>query len=471
DTQLNIDPTDEDSWTFGTTPSNATVYYGVFTEDGALAASNGISSALTGNRTNLMFEDNGLMKVNLAAQSSTVLAIQDNADTVLSARGTVDAGKQTISNQPVTITETAPNVGVFGTYDESDKSVLKTTSDAARGKSATIDYNDKAQSITIGFGFASVDIKPTDAEWNSGEEIPVTVTDSDANKNSRADEDLDLFNPDVSIIPSLRIGTPFTLGVKGTETSTTADSVYLQNFTSTTPGENNRPSQGASTFVYKVKANLNVAEGNMTVQKFSDRALITTNNTKTVTALLIDTKATAQDLKKTISDPRSGTGFHGFNLLNIDLRGINTTKLQNASVYLVNSTSTIITRQSGTTGAEAEINGTGHFTAKLIPIVNNVKPQSLTLLNSTGIVGRAYDLIFGGATSRGISGGATAATTNVGYLINFTRVNSTSTAPIVVDMFSFGFKNDGVVKSDRINNAIYRIEAEESGDNTSIFEG
>ncbi|NDF30538.1 MAG: hypothetical protein EB150_10165, partial [Nitrososphaeria archaeon] len=184
DIQLNIDPTDEDSWTFGTTPSNATVYYGVFSEDGALAASSGISSQLTGNRTNLMFEDNGLMKVNLAAQGSTVLALQDNADTVLSSSGYIDAGRQTLTNQPVTITETAPNVGVFGTYDESDKSVLKTTSDAARGKSATIDYNDKSQSVTIGFGFASVDIKPTDAEWNSGEEIPVTVTDSDANKNS-----------------------------------------------------------------------------------------------------------------------------------------------------------------------------------------------------------------------------------------------------------------------------------------------
>jgi hypothetical protein len=56
-----------------------------------------------------------------------------------------------------------------------------------------------------------------DAEWNSGEEIPVMVTDSDANKNSRADEDLDFNNADVSIIPSLRIGNPFTLGVKGTE--------------------------------------------------------------------------------------------------------------------------------------------------------------------------------------------------------------------------------------------------------------
>lgn len=487
DIQLNIDPTDEDSWTFGTTSSNATVYYSVFTEDGSFDNSTAaISVALTGNRTNLMFEDNGLMKLDLATQGSTVLARQDNADSVLSARGTVDIGVQTISNQPVTITETAPNTGVFGTYDESDTSVLVTTSDAARGKSATIDYNDSAQTIVIGFGFASVDIKPTDAEWNSGEDIPVTVVDSDANKNSRADEDLDLFNANVALIPSLRIGTPFTLGVKGTDSSTVADSVFLTNFTGST-GVNQRPTNGvASLFAYtyantRAAGNNGVFEGNMTVNKFSDRAVITTNKTSSVTALLIDTKATAQDLKKTILDPRSGTGFHGFNLLNIDLRGINSSKITNSSVFLVNTTTTIITRQSGASGAEAEITANANLgvNVKLIPVAYNVKPQSLTLLNGTGTVGKAYDLIFGGlsssvtpgATSRGISSGATDATTKIGYLLNFTRVNQTSSGGIVVDLFSFGYKNDGVVKTDRVNNAIYRIEAEETGDNTSTFEG
>ncbi|NDF48345.1 MAG: hypothetical protein EB158_09310, partial [Nitrosopumilaceae archaeon] len=463
DTQLNIDPTDEDSWTFGTTPSNATVYYGVFSEDGALAASSGISSQLTGNRTNLMFEDNGLMKVNLAAQGSTVLALQDNADTVLSSSGYIDAGRQTLTNQPVTITETAPNVGVFGTYDESDKSVLKTTSDAARGKSATIDYNDKSQSVTIGFGFASVDIKPTDAEWNSGEEIPVTVTDSDANKNSRADEDLDLFNPSVALIPSLRIGTPFTLGVKGTDSSTTADSILLRNVTEGSLGGSlvnaRATAKAASTFSYIASKNT-AFDGNLTVNKFSDRAVLTTNITSTVYqsvgGLLVDTKATGQDLKKSIFNPSSGSSsnFHGFNLLNIDLRGINNTKLQNASVWLLNSTSatSILTRQSGTTGAEAEITAT---TPKIIPIAYNVKPQSLTLINATHT--RVYSDIFGGTTGAGIQD-----TAKIGYLLNFTRVTlDNNDKPFVIDLFSFGYKNDGVVKSDRVNNAIYRIEAEE----------
>ena len=35
--------------------------------------------------------------------------------------------------------------------------------------------------------------------------------DGDANLNSRADEDLDLFNPDVALIPALQTGSPATL--------------------------------------------------------------------------------------------------------------------------------------------------------------------------------------------------------------------------------------------------------------------
>jgi len=484
DVQLNIDPTDEDSWTFGTISTNATTYYSVFTEDGALSKSGQsgpvISKALTGNLTGLMFEDNGKLLLNKNAQSATsnIVQIQDNADTNMTATdGLINAGKSTITaaSQPVTITETAPNTGVFGTYDESDVSVIATTSSAQRGKSATIDYNETPKSIVIGFGFASVDMAAGDAEWNSGEEIPVRLTDSDANKNSRADEDLDFNSASVSLIPSLRIGSPFTLGVKGTESSTTASAVFLHNFTSST-GVNQRPSQGASFFAYTFanSGGKGVIEANMTVQKFSDRAIFTVNRTNTAMGLLIDTKATAQDLKNSIFDPRPPYAIHGFNLLNLDIRGITSGTITNSSVYLVNSTATIISRQSGTTGAELELaSSTLGTNIKLIPIAQNVKPQSLTLLNATVPSATVYTNIFGSGTAgRGIDGGATAATTNVGYLLNFTRVaNVTQSAPVAIDLFSFGYKNDGLVKTDRVNNMIIRIEAEETGDNTSIFEG
>ena len=38
--ELNIDPTDEDSWTFGTLPTNATIFYQLFDENGARDSDN-----------------------------------------------------------------------------------------------------------------------------------------------------------------------------------------------------------------------------------------------------------------------------------------------------------------------------------------------------------------------------------------------------------------------------------------------
>jgi hypothetical protein len=209
DLWLNIDPTDEDSWTFGTNSANATSRgptYQTFDENGA---SGGTPIKLTAQqRSSLMCEDNCNLLINRNVQNAAfpVLTIQDNDDSILAnlnAGSNNDAtafGVPAFTAQfgagsvPVTITEQGPNSGVFGTYDESDTSVLKISTEAKRGTSASIDYNESPVTVLVGFSFGSIDIKPIDDEWSSGEEIPVVVVDGDQNKNSRADEDLDLDN-------------------------------------------------------------------------------------------------------------------------------------------------------------------------------------------------------------------------------------------------------------------------------------
>jgi hypothetical protein len=67
-----------------------------------------------------------------------------------------------------------------------------------------------------------------------------------------------------------------------------------------------------------------------TVQKFSDRAIVTENTTThnaRVDVLVIDMGATATDLKKSIFDTRSGATnrLHGANFFNWDIRGVNST--------------------------------------------------------------------------------------------------------------------------------------------------
>ena len=42
---------------------------------------------------------------------------------------------------------------------------------------------------------------------------------------------------------------------------------------------------------------------------------------------------------------------------------------------------------------------------------------------------------------------------------------------IAMDFFSYGFTDDGVQAGERVSNQVIRFELEETGDNTSTFEG
>ncbi|QLH11559.1 hypothetical protein [Nitrosarchaeum sp. AC2] len=461
DLWLNIDPTDEDSWTFGANATNATskgTYYQVFNENGdrdgdaAAAGVINVDSVLA----SLMCEDNCRLLVNINKQGATnpVLTLQDNGDTVLEAgtdanlasaftvNGTGLHGQLGANTVPVTLTEQGPNSGIFGTYDESDVSVLKITSNAARGTSATVDYNATPRTILVGFGFATVDIQPTDAEWTSGEEIPVIIVDSDANKNSRADEDLDLFDTNVTLIPALQTGDPFTLGENGTGSSTAAKALWTT-FTALPTGTNIELSGATGTN----------ATATLAVDKFSERGIVTpTAGAGATNALIIDFRSTYGELKNTIRDPSAGT-FHGFNFLNLDVRSLNTTGT--FDVYLLNSTGTIINTSTGILSNNVSIGG--------LLLGDNVNPQSLTLLNTTATNAQIFN-----STS-------TPSTNSVGLLIISSVAGGVITTPgtdaITADFVSFGYLNDGLAAGDRIANQIVRIEAEETGDNTSTFAG
>jgi len=560
DLQLNIDPTDEDSWTFGTNNANKTTVYQVFSENGEADASTSGAVDISGSLSSLMFEDNGRLILNTNNNGNTpVVTIQDTDDSIITGTSAATAvtagGAFTAGSQPITITETAPNTGIFGSYDESDKSDLAIVNNVAvntiRGKSASIDYNQTPKSIVVGFGFASLDIKPIDAEWNSGEEIPVTLVDSDANKNSRADEDLDFFNPDISLVPALQTGDPFTIGESGVDTADAQQAAYLVNSLTFTP-----KAKGQSTIVAPINGYI---QGNVTTQKFSERAMITPNGTSSsVKHLLVDLDTTAEELYKSINNVQSTSKkrFFGFNLLNTDLRSVISSG--GANIYLVNTSNTNGPISKAANG-KITLNS---FTAN--SLVNTTKAQSLDLLNdesawadviatsssSSPVVTITPSLItagnpvtvnginykpstqvnvtlfatgttkavpsqivttdgtgkftvsFTGANTSSAQSDARVAvgivgssqqvvinpvlsivtnnlfalkpTDKVGLLYTFTGlagVNNTVVDPIATDFFSYGFFKDGQTKLDRVNNQIIRIEAEETGDNTSTFAG
>ncbi|MBI5859621.1 MAG: hypothetical protein HZB73_02690 [Nitrosarchaeum sp.] len=443
----------------------------------------------------LMCEENCLLSVNPDKDNSgtNVLKIQDNADSIITPStgillASTTGGRLTAGAAPVTVTETGPNNGIFGTYDELDSSALKITDNAKRGTSATIAYvQTKPATILVGFDFATINIAPTDAEWNSGEEIPITLVDGDANKNSRSDEDLDLNNKNVDLIPSLITGDPFTLGEKAfdTQINSITDSssvstgtlgnsthaVLLQISTagitsnSTIPGVKQI---GATTVVKNMFA---------PVQKFSDRLLLA-NNTKDSSirnAIIIDLNTNGKTLRESIKNGTNPTlsNFYGINLLNFDIRSLNTTGSTEIG---------LVYRQDGR--ATSIINSTQSATVTfgklgMISLYNSTTSQGLINLNATqsGATGTAGEIaqalfkttVINDDARIGIIIKKASTTGNNNILAGDSQ--SVTIKPIVVDLFTFGFVDDGQTANERIGNQIIRLELEETGDNTSTFAG
>ncbi len=371
-----------------------------------------------------MCDNNCVLRFNPDVQGKgNVATLQDNADSQLVTTGnTQDPTTWTTfngflgGNVPITITEQGPNSGIFGSYDESDTSVIKITDAAKRGTSASIDYNETPVTILVGFNFATIDIKPIDAEWSSGEEIPLSLVDGDANKNSRADEDLDLFNPGVSIIPTLTTGKPVTLHNLAGPTLT-GGTVTL-----------NEP-----------------------VQKFSERAMLKTGSaTTTVLAHLSGAVGgttltlplgTMDDLFK--STPINKANFHGFILLNYDVRSLTNTP------------------GSGINTVDITLAGVSDNSVPANPFITTNtflgQPlQGLILLNEGAFenlaAGTPLTVTF---TANGIAG----------------ALPGNTVFPVAADIFGYGFLNDGRETNERIANQIIRLELEETGDNTSTFDG
>lgn len=201
DTWLNIDPTAEDEWIFDTI--HDTAYYRLDVD--AVVDEQSLEPdyvPMPVPEDALMCDDNCVFTINVAQQGDMVLYQQDNDDSA-------DGIDSILGSMSLTFTETNDNTGVFTNTDDFDASNLITTDDETlRGKTAVIDYNDNDTDIVIGFDFATVDIMPADDTWNSGEEISVIVTDMDANKNAMDDEDLEINNPNIDIIPTLTTGSP-----------------------------------------------------------------------------------------------------------------------------------------------------------------------------------------------------------------------------------------------------------------------
>jgi hypothetical protein len=173
DQHLNIDPTVEDTI--------------IFLTNGSYGISYNSSATFADFYSNGGFGDNGKLIIDYDASSSGTPVL--NSDITLDS---VSGLQSNSASGYHVFWESASNSGIFTNVDDADDASLDTSASALRGTTATIDYNDSAQSLVVTNFGGSIDMAGEEAgeEWNSGEPITVTLVDEDRNKNPNSDEDL-----------------------------------------------------------------------------------------------------------------------------------------------------------------------------------------------------------------------------------------------------------------------------------------
>jgi len=407
DMQLNQDPTSRDSWTFNI-DSPQTVFYAAFTENGANSAAGGAGLVnLSSQLSSLGFDNNGKIAISLGS----VAELQANGHQT----ATVSDGTTTFS-QIITLVESQPNSATFANFDFSNVSTIKIKSNAPRGQSATIQYDQKSYSIMSGLADANILLGTNQPV--SGQKVVITVSDPDQNVNSGAKDKLDVFRS-TALIPSLTIGNPGTLQGAGSVKIYTLSTDALTGGTSVSSSV---PDTASDRLVLNTGPSTGIA--NQSFEKLS-----------------ADTGLSATTLQNLLL--RINSGDQGTNWVNYDFRSLQ------KQLGISDFADTTIQLFFGLTDATP---------VTLVSTANMTSEQGFVQLPNAAV-------------------DAIAAKSGTAFLVvNFDSSNNspaqgsisseTDTQPIVLDLFSFGRKNNV-----DIINGIYRFELEETSSNSGIFTG
>jgi hypothetical protein len=253
------------------------------------------------------------------------------------------------------------------------------------------------------------------SQLQPGQKQTVTINDPDQNLNSGTREHLDVFRSS-AIIPSIQIGQPITL-----EKSSDVQFYPMSTSPLTSPPGISIPSSVPDTNSDRLILDSRPPVSNTSFEKISINLGISASQLET---LFIDVDASSTD---------------GTNWINYDLRSFQ----QQLEVNDFSDTSMSLHFDLSDSSPITIIDSGDISSAQgLIQIDDN----DIDSLNSKS--GTAFLVINFGSSNGG------------------TILDETDTQPIVVDFFSFGLTNN-----QEVNNAIYRLELEETTDNSGIFSG
>ena len=524
DHRLNIDPTSDDIWTWNMTgdvmyrgaafgdPLNDSLALDVNT-----VASDVCTDCMVDINVNRQVsepdDDDAILELVTGLGDLAILPTNLIAESFIEANDTatpVVVG-QAAASQEIWFTvaeDGGPNTGIFTATNLDNNSILKIVDDAARGSTASITYDSTETGIEVKFSEATIDIQSPDDVWTSGLAIPITIVDGDANKNSLDSNDIVLSDPN-SIIPTLVTGEPFTLGEQlpgnlttwvgwniASNASASAITIlggepnndgftytggenpfvikgYIQDPNDSTAYIDNTVVDEEDQSVAITADNIVVVKHDATVELFSERALLSfedkiVNMTDATDRGALNALASVTGHDVLTDETAVASQFTAIDFIVIDFKdGID--ELRNSLIdrssavghnfvnYNVESFETDIT--SIEVIVEATIDG--KLDVRMVETIEDLDNQS-GYVSAFGNTAKLFDEDLDEAEM-------------VRLKLNFaTPVNLVSDDkdyPIVVDFFSFGYKNDGQASDERIANQIIRLLLEESGDNTASLEG
>ena len=470
DAWLNIDPTDEDTWTFDTDAGKT--FYLKYDESGMPTDNTGEVTDYIGD---LNCDENCLMLID----RNGLIEFQDNEN----AMGTFTDQ----SDYTVTVAESEPNTGIFVSYDDNDDSSIIIADNVRRNTTAIFDYQDSSVSVRVGHEFATINITPNDDAWNSGEAISVEIVDPDANKNSRSDEDLVVSDSDVKIIPAFETGDPFTIA-EGYAPGEKPKVLFVENLNS---------DLNTDTPYHQVlhRDLVSTIQTTVSVDKFSDRAIVspssdTSVSVSAVDGIIIDFNTTELDFEGTFLSP----GNVDLDALDAELDTYLTfsDEVTAESIQTIKDNARDKDHQSTSFkgfnlyNQDISVFGDGTYDVWLLHIHDD---SVISIVDNDQILGEQVyaDLILedvGASDFKQVENhvahmidnlGDHKDTDDVGLALVKTdgtfNVEHGNSYPIVTDFFSYGFLNSGDNGGDRVANQIIRIQAEETDDNTSTFAG
>ena len=409
DPALNVDPTDVDIWIFDLSETKASSTSIIF-------ANNGTNSEWSGAEQG----DHGC---------------EDNCQLTWDASTTgVMSGYTTVS-----MTESGSNTAIFESFDLNGESQLEVKADAAGDNKTVFDYAGETADVIITYNDATIDFDAGAGDWVSTEVATFTINDPDMNFNPEDDETL-YIKDEKRAVPTISMGTGGLSLSEGTNASLQSGDAGAT--TGVVVGEGTPGTEGASNYgvvVYNTTDN-------------SDRLRILhqseAGNTAAATSTWINVTT-----GHTIADI---VGLPGTVVLSYNIEGpAGDMSSTDVNVYLA---------------ADGD-NGTDSGTTSIITIVSdgNVRSGVYDLDDGTDWL-KSQDISDHQSWNTGADDNAGTTFVTVAFEITHAAgkdLAATADYAISADFCNFDQNN----ATGLVHNCTYRIEAEETGDNTGVFEG